>query len=194
MKKATLFIIAILLPLSANAHIITENSGFMSGFMHPVLGSDHLLAMLSVGIISAQIGGRAIWTIPATFVCMMVIGGIIGFQEIIIPDTEYILSFSVFALGMSIALGKKVPKTLIMLLVALFGSFHGYAHGIEMPSIVKALPYATGFVISTALIHITGVGIGTTAKIFRKGPMILRYAGAIVAGMGLELLLIMHEL
>jgi urease accessory protein len=194
MKKTIVFILTILLPLTANAHDITANSGFMSGFMHPVLGSDHLIAMLSVGIISSQIGGRAIWTVPSTFVCMMVVGGIVGFSGVIIPYTEYILSFSVFALGMSIALTRSLPTPLIFALVALFGSFHGYAHGVEMPSVVRAVPYAAGFVISTALIHIAGVCIGKFARAFKKGPAVLRFCGAVIAGMGLELLLIMHEL
>ena len=44
---------------------------FLSGITHPVLGLDHFLAMVSVGLISAQIGGRAIWTVPATFVIVM---------------------------------------------------------------------------------------------------------------------------
>jgi len=52
--------------------------GFLSGIVHPVLGYDHLLAMLSVGIISAQIGGRAIWTVPSTFVAVMAVGGVLG--------------------------------------------------------------------------------------------------------------------
>ena len=52
--------------------------GFYDGLTHPVLGLDHFLAMISVGIISAQIGGRAILNIPITFVILMIIGGFLG--------------------------------------------------------------------------------------------------------------------
>ena len=52
--------------------------GFRSGLFHPVLGLDHLLAMVSVGIVSYQIGNRAIWLVPSTFVIVMAIGGAIG--------------------------------------------------------------------------------------------------------------------
>tara|TARA_Y100000741_G_C18218777_1_gene544908 strand:- start:466 stop:708 length:243 start_codon:yes stop_codon:yes gene_type:complete len=61
-----------------NAHTFTGMIGFYDGLSHPVLGIDHFLAMVSVGIISTQIGGRAIWTVPGTFVLMMLIGGILG--------------------------------------------------------------------------------------------------------------------
>ncbi|MEO7385540.1 MAG: HupE/UreJ family protein, partial [Gammaproteobacteria bacterium] len=58
----------LLVPLTAMAH---EGSSlpygsFLAGLAHPVLGIDHFLAMISVGILSAQIGGRAIWTVPCT--------------------------------------------------------------------------------------------------------------------------------
>ena len=57
--------------------------GFFDGISHPVLGFDHFLAMISVGIVSAQIGGKAIWTVPATFVIIMTLGGVFGFLLII---------------------------------------------------------------------------------------------------------------
>ena len=59
-----------------SAHEIHSGGGFMSGFNHPVLGFDHLLAMLSVGMLSTQLGGRAIWTVPLAFVTFMLVGGI----------------------------------------------------------------------------------------------------------------------
>ena len=64
--------------IPANAHTFTGMIGFYDGLSHPVLGTDHFLAMVSVGIVSAQIGGRAIWTVPSTFVGVMIIGGILG--------------------------------------------------------------------------------------------------------------------
>ena len=190
-----LIVIALaLLPFAANAHVIAEDSGFIAGFWHPVLGLDHFLAMLSVGILSTQIGGRAIWTVPAAFVTMMTVGGVIGFQQIDILFSEYILSFSVFALGFAIAAARKMPALLAMVFVGMFGIFHGYAHGLEMPAVAKAFPYASGFVLATASIHIAGVFIGLGAKKLKDGTTLLRYAGAIIAGMGLELTILMKDL
>ena len=62
--------------------------GFYDGLSHPVLGLDHFLAMVSVGIISAKIGGRAIWTVPAIFVCLMIIGGILGITAELINEMD----------------------------------------------------------------------------------------------------------
>ena len=69
--------------------------GILSGFLHPLLGLDHLLAMLAVGILSAQIGGRALWSVPATFVGTMAIGAFLGIGELALPFVEYGITFSV---------------------------------------------------------------------------------------------------
>ena len=73
-----LLLLLCLLPAPLFAHTGHEALGFTNGFTHPVFGLDHLLAMLSVGILSAQMGGRAIWTVPLTFVSFMLVGGIFG--------------------------------------------------------------------------------------------------------------------
>ena len=77
-KAGIIFFILILLAFPVNAHTFTGMIGYYDGLSHPVLGIDHFLAMVSVGIISAQIGGRAIWSVPVTFVSIMIFGGIIG--------------------------------------------------------------------------------------------------------------------
>ncbi len=81
MSKNLLIILTCLLvyPLPVLAHNYTGMVGFYDGISHPVLGLDHFLAMISVGILSAQIGGKAIWTVPSTFVFVMTIGGLVGF-------------------------------------------------------------------------------------------------------------------
>jgi urease accessory protein len=50
-------------------------SAFMHGFMHPLSGLDHQLAMILVGIFAYQLGGRALWLVPLTFVSGMALGG-----------------------------------------------------------------------------------------------------------------------
>jgi hypothetical protein len=47
--------------------------GFSSGFLHPFGGLDHVLAMIAVGLLAAQLGGRALWLVPGTFVTVMVL-------------------------------------------------------------------------------------------------------------------------
>ncbi len=178
-------------PATAFAHKVGGN-GFLAGLYHPVFGLDHLLAMLSVGILSTQIGGRAIWSVPATFVTIMLIAGWVGMEawvDLVDTQVETGIKLSVILLGFVIALERKMPIPLAMLFVAFFAIFHGYAHGVEVPA--KANPYlfAAGFVISTILIHIAGVLIGLIAGHWKSSATLLRFAGAVMMGMGLQMLL-----
>ena len=159
--------------------------GFLSGLVHPVLGYDHLLAMLSVGILSAQIGGRAIWTVPATFVGVMALGGVLGLVDVGIKITELGIAFSLVILGSVIASERRLPIILAMIGVGFFAIFHGYAHGTEMPQTAQPVAYAFGFLTGTALIHITGVLIGDISKRYQRGPQVLRFGGGLIAMVGL---------
>ncbi len=158
--------------------------GFLSGLVHPVLGYDHLLAMLSVGILSAQIGGRAIWTVPATFVGVMAVGGALGLIDIGLTSTEFGIAASLVLLGAIIAAERSLPVRLAMLGVGFFAIFHGYAHGTEMPTTAEPALYALGFLTGTALIHIAGVIIGDIAKHYERGKVSLRVGGGLIALVG----------
>ena len=158
--------------------------GFLSGLVHPVLGYDHLLAMLSVGILSAQIGGRAIWTVPATFVGVMAVGGALGLIDIGLTSTEFGIAASLVLLGAIIAAERSLPVRLAMLGVGFFAIFHGYAHGTEMPTTAEPALYALGFLTGTALIHIAGVIIGDIAKHYERGKVFLRVGGGLIALVG----------
>ena len=190
MRKIVLATVGIvsLLPSISYAHE-GSGGGFTAGLTHPVLGFDHLLAMLSVGILSAQMGGQAIWRVPLTFVLVMLAGGILGINGVPIFSVELGIAFSVLALGVAIALQKKLPPLFAMVFVGFFAIFHGHAHGTEMPSLSKPLFYACGFVIGTAGIHIAGVLIGIIAERLKEGKQLLRYAGAGIAGVGFHLII-----
>ena len=162
-----LLFLCVFLPQEALAHGLDGVGGFKSGLMHPVLGLDHLLAMISVGIVSTQIGGRAIWTVPASFVLIMALGGYAGMQSFnfldintIVVSVEQGIIISVMALGLAIALDKGIPMVIAMIACGFFGFFHGFAHGIEIPDVAFSFPYIGGFMTATALLHILGVGIG----------------------------------
>jgi len=174
------------LSATAGAHDGTQLpfGSFLSGLTHPVLGLDHFLAMLSVGILSAQIGGRAIWTVPATFVLIMAFGGLLGWVDIGLSAVEVGIAFSVVALGTAIAIDKKVPLVVAMSAVGVFAIFHGYAHGQEMPVVANAVTYALGFMSGTALLHLLGVLIGDISQHYARGKVILRVAGAGIAATG----------
>lgn len=182
----TILLLALLAPLSAMAH---EGSSlpygsFVAGLAHPVLGVDHFLAMVSVGILSAQIGGRAIWTVPGTFVTVMALGGVLGWLSVGLTSIELGIAFSVLALGIAIAADRKMPILVAMGAVAVFAVFHGYAHGAEMPTVANPVRYALGFMTGTALLHIAGVLIGDISQHYARGKVLLRVAGAAIAGAG----------
>jgi urease accessory protein len=186
-------LIIILSPSISNAHILQGEGGFLSGLTHPVLGFDHFLAMLSVGILSAQMGGRSIWTVPATFVSVMAIGAFIGVRGFGIPGVEYGIALSVLILGFSLAMEKKLLPLWAMLCVSFFAIFHGHAHGTEMPKIVDPMVYALGFLLGTACIHVCGVLVGIVANRTAKGAEILRFVGAGISGVGVHILYILTK-
>src|SRR5262245_51982348 len=105
-----------------------------SGWLHPLTGPDHMLAMLAVGAWSAQLGGRAIWTVPIAFVCAMAIGSIAALRGWPLPGTEILIAASVLGLGLAIALDRRFAWPVAAVATALFGLAHGSAHGSEMPS------------------------------------------------------------
>jgi urease accessory protein len=155
---------------AAQAHVgVSHTSGFAHGFAHPIGGLDHILAMILVGILAAQIGGRAMWLVPASFVAVMVLGGIVGTSGIGLPFVELGIGLSVVVLGAVVALGVRMAVMLAMALVGFFAMFHGFAHGAEMPATSAGIDYGVGFVAATAVLHAIGVGFGLTVARWAAG-------------------------
>ena len=177
-------------PLPVLAHNITGKIGFYDVLSHPVLGLDHLLAMICVGILSAQIGGKAIWTVPTTFVTIMTIGGLLGFLLII--DEFYFVEvgivFSVILLGFGISIEKKIPVKLIMIFVGIFGLFHGIAHGLEVPAAANPVLFVLGFIFGTTTLHLLGVAIGYFSIKKTISLILLRLTGVSFSIYGIYLL------
>ena len=184
--RTAIALLALLVPALALGHEANtvRFGSFLGGLTHPVLGPDHFLAMVSVGIVSAQIGGRAIWTVPATFVCVMAVGGVLGFLDAGLSAIEVGIASSVLVLGLAIAADRKLPVALAMAAVALFAIFHGYAHGAEMPTVAEPVRYAAGFLTGTAALHVLGVVLGDISQHYARGKVLLRMAGGAIAGVG----------
>ena len=175
------------LPCIALAHTgIGQPTGFMHGFGHPIGGFDHILAMVAVGLWAAQIGGRALWVVPCTFVGVMVLGGVLGFTGVPVPFVEEGILVSILVLGVLIAGALKLPLVFSSLLVGLFAIFHGHAHGAEMPFSIGASSYAAGFAVATAMLHLAGIGLGMLLQKTNL-QMMGRVAGGAIALSGLYL-------
>jgi urease accessory protein len=137
---------------------------FSSGFFHPLGGFDHLLAMFAVGLLAAQLGGRALWLVPGAFVTLMIVGATLGYAGTGLPGVEHAISFSLVAIALPVAFAHNLPAGFAMILVGVFAVFHGQAHGGELPSEVGLLAYIIGFSATTALIHAAGIGLARAAK------------------------------
>lgn len=181
-----------LLMLAATAEAHTGHgavSGLGAGFGHPLSGLDHMLAMIAVGVLGAQMGGRAMWAFPATFVVMMIVGGVLGLGGIAMPLVEPGIVGSVIVLGAVIAAGRRMPVSAAVPLIGIFAAFHGYAHAAEMPVGASAIQFGVGFVLATVLLHAAGTGFGTLSeKLGRQfASSAVRVAGAVIAVAGVTL-------
>ncbi|MGE3316731.1 MAG: HupE/UreJ family protein [Planctomycetaceae bacterium] len=171
-------------------HVVHEHvNGFESGFLHPMLGLDHLLAMLTVGLLAARAGGRAQWLMPVSFLLFMVLGGAIAFSGRPIFGIETGIALSVVLLGLAVAAGRDQPLALMLGACGVFGFFHGHAHGAEMPSIADPAQYAAGFVLATAGLHLAGILAGRFLTRSETRRNLLRLSGAAIALVGVALLL-----
>lgn len=169
------------------------DGGIFAGLLHPILGIDHLLAMVTVGLLSAQMGGRAIWTVPTTFVSVMALGGVLGILGVSIPFVEYGIAFSVVVLGIALFARKNFSVQLAMVFVGLFALFHGHAHGTELPELSETaldiFAYVFGFLVATASLHLIGALTGQMAVNTPRGASVLRYSGVFIAAAGVYLVM-----
>jgi len=189
-RRLALAALAALVPTAAMAHTgVGDVGGFAHGFWHPITGLDHVLAMVLVGMLAWQLGNRALWLVPATFVLVMAVGGALGVAGIAIPLVELGIALSVVVLGAAVALGIRAPVAVAMGIAGLFAIFHGHAHGAEMPVDASGLTYGMGFMIATALLHVGGLGLGFLigAAGDRYG-LVMRSAGGLAAIAGLAIL------
>ena len=160
---------------------------FKDGWQHPLTGVDHLLAMVAVGLLAVRIGGKAIWLMPAAFMASMFLGGMVAECGLPLPGIEYGIMASVLVLGLLIAASSVVPLSVGVSFVALFAVFHGHAHATEMVQGGSMAAYAGGFLLATALLHITGVAGGLAISRWLNAGAI-RAVGGMISAMGLLLL------
>lgn len=180
-----------IVPALAFAHTGHGTLGFAHGFGHPMSGIDHILAMVAVGIFAANLGGRALWAVPLTFMTLMAAGGALGIAGVTLPFVEIGIALSIVVLGLLVAVRYEWPVAAAMSLVGLFAIFHGHAHGAEMPVDASGAAYALGFVLATGLLHLAGIAVGLgisqvgarySQRITQAGGVAVAVAGVLVLG------------
>lgn len=191
MRKRTLVLssaagISFLFAHSVSAHTFgAQGAGFSGGLVHPLLGIDHLLAMIAVGFWAMQLGGKALWQVPLAFVSVMTGGALIANLGLDASLVETMIAASVVFLGLMIAGSVQLPTSVSVIAVSAFALFHGYAHGLEMPQAGHPMAYGVGFVLTTVCLHLLGVALGVSAS---RMHTLTRMGGTAIAATGLYLL------
>jgi urease accessory protein len=192
MKRAAVTMFAIFFifaPAAALAHPGHDGAGgLVNGFFHPVTGIDHVLAMIAVGVLAAQYGGRALWLVPMSFLVAMAAAGAVGMAGIPVQIVEAGIGLSVVVLGLMIAFQINPPTLVAMMVVGFFALFHGYAHGSEMPNGPAGLSFAAGFLFSTALLLSAGVELGLLLQRRTLSRRLIQASGGAIALVGIAVL------
>lgn len=176
----------------AFAHLPSgKYESFAAGFFHPLLGLDHILAMVAVGVWASFLGNRAIWSVPLAFVVAMLVGFVIALSNVPLPIVEPMILASTVIFGIVIAAALRFDLWLCATLVSLFAVFHGHAHGGELGE-ASALRFGLGFAIATALLHGSGIAFGVFfsqcgRRFGKSGEFITRGLGAATGVAGLAL-------
>ena len=174
----------------AFAHVSEEGlkGGFISGYIHPLLGWDHVAAMVAVGIWGAFLGSRAIWVLPIVFPFIMVIGGILGMVGVPVPFIVPGIALSSIIIGLAIAFKWRAPLWIASVIVGLFAIYHGYAHGQNLPAASNPIAFALGFVLGSGTLHLIGILFSLIER-YNWGVKALQLGGIIIALVGLAVLI-----
>lgn len=172
-------------PAAALAHAGGHGSGgFVSGLLHPVLGLDHLVAMVAVGVWGALLGMPLKLALPIAFPLMMAVGAVLGVLGVPLPLLELGVSLSAVALGAAVFFAWRPTTPVAVALVAAFAIFHGHAHGGELDPTANPVAYGAGFLIATGLLHLAGIGIGEAVLRAPRPTFGFKVAGGVVAAAG----------
>ncbi len=184
-RTLSVFALLMLGTTPALAHVGHGATGsFMAGVGHPFGGLDHIAVMIAVGLWAVLKGGRALWLWPASFVGVMLVGGVLGMAGVGLPLVEPAILASVVAIGLLVALAVNMPLWAGAAVVGAFALFHGHAHGTEAG--LGGAEYMAGFAIATATLHLIGIGFAQLMAHNALRPAI-RGAGVVcvVVGAGL---------
>jgi urease accessory protein len=167
---------------------VTFAEGILSGLGHPIIGLDHLAAVVAVGCLAA-VHPAAIALVPVFVMAMM--GGVaLHLQGAMVPSTEIMVALTVIVLGALMLSRRKMSTGAALVLFALVGLVHGYALG---ESIFGAEPtplyaYLLGLAVIQSAIALAAMKIARSLAERSADLSPLRLVGAGIAGIGLAVL------
>lgn len=188
-RRCAVVLLVLLLPGIASAHSgHAAAGGFTTGFLHPLGGIDHMVAMVAVGIWGAILGSPLLIVLPVIFPLMMAAGALLGIAGIPVPFVEIGIASSAVVLGAAVFTGLRPAIWVAILIVGVFAIFHGHAHGTELSDTTTPAEFIAGFVLSTGLLHLVGVGLGAVFQSVKHPRLLERAGGAIITCTGLAVL------
>lgn len=176
MKRSLVLFLMLLSPIFLSAHG-SHGNGFMAGLTHPILGIDHLIAILGLSILATLKLENKWYILSLAFILPMAIGGVMGIGSEATLWIEKMIALSVGIIGLLMVVKRNIAVGILIILVVIFGAFHGFAHGAEMPESTTAVKYVSGFVVGATLISLLGWFIGLSIK---KENYFLIIAGAMM--------------
>lgn len=158
--------------------------------MHPILAPDHLLAMLAVGLWSGFLLPQKFWLGAATFLGTMTVGAGPSWVGIPIPAVEAMILALVIVFGLLVLVARPGQSAAItgtsLAAIGIFAACHGHAHATEATGAVTA--YLPGFLISTAVLHLVGIGVARQVAKSTAARLLQQGMGATISASGLYLL------
>ena len=179
MRQSTLALLLLALPAAAFAHPGHGHGGFGAGFLHPLLGLDHLLAMTGIGFWAARHGslGQAA-IIAGSFLVAVLAGFGIGLVQGGVSAVEFGILASLAITGVLVFGARRLSLAASAGLAGLFAVFHGHAHGAEMAASLSAVAFMSGFALTTVLLLVAGATLAIAVN--RRG--LLRPADRLAGG------------
>jgi urease accessory protein len=150
-------------------------AGFLSGLGHPLLGPDHLLFLLSLGLVGLQQPLRWVMALLAIGVGTTALGLVLP----ALPRSELLVALALVATGL-VVLGRW-PRWILLPAIALHGSV--LSEPVLGWSISAQIPYLLGLLISQGTLLIVAV---TLVRSWARGLQAanLRLLAGLLIGIG----------
>lgn len=168
----------------------TLSEGLLSGLGHPILGLDHLAALIAVGLLASRFASGAL-VLPVLWIVGMALGAFAHMQSIDLPAGEVLVAASLIGLGVLALLKPTLPLGVLGLLFAAAGFAHGHALAESIIGADRAVvgAYLVGLVAIQATITVGTILLAR--RLFASHaamPLVLRAGGGALAAVGVVFL------
>jgi hydrogenase/urease accessory protein HupE len=172
----------------AQAHLVNSGLGpFYNGALHLLLSPGDLLALLAVGLLAGQSGkASARWAtvaLPLTWVGAALAGLALG----AVPELGWLNIMLLILLGILVAVGVRLPASVMVSLAALTGLVHGLENAGAFVAIDSGLVAVAG--IATGVLILTLLTAALAVSLRADWTRIaLRVGGSWIAAIGMLML------